>query len=154
MSNRDVAVSSFWQLARHWKSGGKAKLELTCEDGSLQMHLSTVLGHPDHPHFPHPPPPHLPHPPPFHPIPKKNKSPSQLRRQEQRRKEALAKATEAFTNINIIIEEHKNKLPIDVSTENMSHVNEAEIIIEAEVGKLLNLYIFYSNVINVITQTH
>ena len=28
MSNLDVAVSSFWQLARHWKSGGKSKPEL------------------------------------------------------------------------------------------------------------------------------
>ena len=130
MSNLDVAVSSFWQLARHWKSGGKAKLELACEDGSLQMHLSAVLGHPHQPQFPHPP-----HPPPFHPIPKKNKALSQLRLQERRRKEALAKATKAPTNINIIVEEHKNKLPCDVSTENMLHVNEAEIIIEEEVEK-------------------
>jgi hypothetical protein len=44
MSNLDVAVGSFWQLARHWKNGDKAKLELSCEDGSLQMQLSAVLG--------------------------------------------------------------------------------------------------------------
>ena len=39
MSNLDVALSSFWQLARHWQSGKKAKLELTCEDGSLNLQL-------------------------------------------------------------------------------------------------------------------
>ena len=55
MSNLDVAVASFWQLARHWKQGDKAKLELTCEDGSLHMQLSAALNHPDHRHFPHPP---------------------------------------------------------------------------------------------------
>ena len=75
MSNLDVSVSSFWQLARHWKSGGKAKLELTCEDGSLHIQLSAVLGDPDQPHFPHPPPHHPPHPPPYHPIPKKKSLP-------------------------------------------------------------------------------
>ena len=133
MSDLDVAVSSFWQLARHWKSGGKAKLELACEDGSLHMQLSAVLGHPDQPHFPHPPPHHPSHPPPSHPIPKKKKSPSQLRRQERRRKEALAKAVEASANRNIIVEEHKSEISIDVSTENLSDVNEAEIIIETEV---------------------
>ena len=55
MTNLDVAVGSFWQLARHWKKGGKAKLELSCEDGNLHIQLSAVLGHPDQPHFPHPP---------------------------------------------------------------------------------------------------
>ena len=90
ISNLDVAVSSFWQLARHWNQGDKAKLELSCENRSLHMQLSAVLGHPDQPHFPHPPPPHSPpHPPPpsFPPVPKK-KSPSQLRRQERRQYEA------------------------------------------------------------------
>ena len=88
MSNLDVAVSSFWQLARHWKQGDKAKLELSCEGGSLQMQLSAVLGHPDQPHFPHPPPPdHAPSPP---LAPVKKKSPSQ-----QRKCEAEAKADEA-----------------------------------------------------------
>ena len=118
MSNLDVAVSSFWQLARHWKSGGKGKLELACEDGSLHMHLSAVLGHPDQPHFPHQPPHHPP--PPSHPIPKKEKSPSQLRRQEQRKREALAKAVEASAIINIIVEEHNKKLSTDISTEHMT----------------------------------
>ena len=143
MSNLDVVVSSFWQLARHWKNGEKAKLELACEGGSLHMQLSDVLGHPDHPHFPHPPPhhpsPHQ-HPPHHSPIPpssysisKKKKSPSQLRRQERRQQEALAKAGKASASINIIIEEHNG---VDKSTENMSHENEAEkIIIEAEVEK-------------------
>ena len=95
MSNLDVAVSSFWQLARHWKQGDKAKLELSCEGGSLQMQLSAVLGHPDRPHFPHPPPP-PPHHAPSPPLaPVKKKSPSQLRRQERRKCEAEAKADKA-----------------------------------------------------------
>ena len=100
MSNLDVAVSSFWQLARHWKQGDKAKLELTCEDGSLHMQLSAVLGHPDHPNFPHPPPPPPP-PAPSPPILKKKKSPSLLRRQERRRQEALARAEEAASPISV-----------------------------------------------------
>ena len=102
MSNLDVAVSSFWQLARHWKKGDKAKLELTCEGGSLHMQLSAALGHPDHPHFPYPPPP--PPPPPLAPSPpilKKKKSPSQLRRQERRRQEALARAEEAVSPTSV-----------------------------------------------------
>ena len=88
-----MAVTSFWQLARHWNQGDKAKLELSCEDGNLHMQLSAVLGHPDQPHFPRPPPPQAPFPP-----PKKTKSPSQLRRQERRQREALAKA---FSPTNI-----------------------------------------------------
>ena len=47
MSNLDVAVSSFWQLARHWKMGEKAKLELLCEGEKLYIQLSAVLGHAD-----------------------------------------------------------------------------------------------------------
>ena len=54
MLNVEVAVSSFWQLARHWKSGDKAKLELACEGGNLHLQLSASLGHPDHVHFPAP----------------------------------------------------------------------------------------------------
>ena len=92
MMNHEVAVNSFWQLARHWNQGAKAKLELSCEDGNLHMQLSAVLGHPDQPHFPHPPPHH--HPPPSFPPQKKRKSPSQLRRQERRKQEALARAEE------------------------------------------------------------
>ena len=80
MSNLSVAVASFWQLARHWNKGEKAKLELVCEDGSLHMQLSASLGHPDEPHFPQPPPSTS-----F----TKKKSPSQLRRQERCRQEAL-----------------------------------------------------------------
>ena len=99
-----------WQLARHWKQGDKAKLELSCEDGSLHMQLSAVLGHPDLLHFPHPPPPHPPPPTstPTPPVLKKKKSPSQLRRQERRRKEALDKAVEASATRNIIVEEHES----------------------------------------------
>ena len=60
MLNVEVAVSSFWQLARHWKSGDKAKLELACEGGNLHLQLSASLGHPDHVHFPAPSSPPLP----------------------------------------------------------------------------------------------
>ena len=99
MKNLDVAVSSFWQLARHWNQGDKAKLELSCEDGSLHMQLSAVLGHPDKLHFPQPPLPHAPPPGPApFPLQKKKKSPSQLRRQERRQAEALAKAAKAATS--------------------------------------------------------
>ena len=65
MTNLDVAFASFWQLARHWNQGDKAKLELSCEDGSLQMQLSVVLGHPKKLHFPHPSPSHHSPPPAF-----------------------------------------------------------------------------------------
>ena len=93
MSNLDVAVTSFWQLARHWKQGDKAKLELSCEDGILHMLLSAVLGHPDQPHFPHPPPQDHALSPPLAQV--KKKSPSQLGRQERRKCEANAKADKA-----------------------------------------------------------
>ena len=98
LSNLNVTVSSFLQLARHWNQCDKAKLELSCEDGSLYMHLSAVLGHPDQPHFPPPPPHHShphhspPHPPPSFPPPPKKKSPSQLGRQERRKNEAYSKS--------------------------------------------------------------
>ena len=77
MLNLEVALSSFWQLARHWRQGEEAKLELSCKDGNLQIQLSASLGHPDKQHFPNP-------------LPSskfkepKKKSPSQLRRQEPR----------------------------------------------------------------------
>ena len=65
----------------------------------------------------------------------KKKSPSQLHRKDRQRQEALAKAVKASASINIIIEENKSERSVDVSTENMSHENEAEIIIKAEVEK-------------------
>ena len=40
----------------------KAKIDLSCEAGSLHMQLSAMLVHPNQPHFPHPPPPPPPHP--------------------------------------------------------------------------------------------
>jgi uncharacterized C2H2 Zn-finger protein len=86
MSNLDVAVATFWQLARHWRKGDKAKLELACEGENLHIQLSAVLGHPDHLHFPDPPRPSS---------SVKKKSPSQLRRQERRRQEALLMADRA-----------------------------------------------------------
>ena len=125
MSNLDVAVSSFWQLARHWKQGEKAKLEPACEGGSLHMQLSAVLGHPDHPHFPHPPPPPPP-PAPSPPILKKKKSPSQLRRQEQRQQEARTKADEAEPKRHNNDRTEKN-LHNGVTIDKL-----AEVIVEAE----------------------
>ena len=70
----------------------KAKLELSCEAGSLHMQLSAVVGHPDQPHFPYPP--HPSHHSPSSPLVQvKKKSPSQLRRQVQRKCDAEAKAS-------------------------------------------------------------
>ena len=67
----EVALGSFWQLARHWRQGESAKLELLCEDGNLQLQLSAKLGHHDNFHFPDPGP---------SPSPNiKKKSPSHLR---------------------------------------------------------------------------
>ena len=40
MLNIDLAVASFWQLARHWKSEQTAKLELACEGGNLYLKQS------------------------------------------------------------------------------------------------------------------
>ena len=85
MLNIDVALNSFWQFARHWKNCDTSKLELSCEAGSLQMTMSSKLGHPDKLHFPPPPP----SPPPDHLL--KNKSPSMIRRQERWKIEALKK---------------------------------------------------------------
>ena len=118
MTNLDMAVKSFWQLARHWNQGAKDKLEVSCDDGNLHMYLSTVLGHPDQPHFPHPPPHHQP----LHSFPpeKKRKSPSQLRRQERRKQEALGRAEEAASQ-----EEYERYLTESVPTENLVKV-EAE----------------------------
>ena len=127
MSNLDVAVASFWQLARHWNQGGKAKLELSCEDGNLHMQLSANLGHPDQPHFPHPPPPSS-----FPPTKIRKKSPSQLRRQERRQREACRKAEEAASLTNII-EEPDNvfsdsgliKVVLEADVDNTSEKNVA-----------------------------
>ena len=59
--NLEVVLSNFWQLARQWKSGEKAKIDLAYEGGNLHLHLSAMLGHPDHVNFPTPssPPPHF-----------------------------------------------------------------------------------------------
>ena len=85
------------------------------------MHLSAVLGEPDLPHFPYPSPPRT-FPPPTFSAPKKRKSPSQLRRQERRRKEALAKAEEAADTVE--------RSGTDLSSEVVP-----EIIIEAYIEK-------------------
>ena len=87
MSNLDVALAGFWQIARHWKNGDKAKIELFCEAGSLYMQLSAMLGHPDQPYFPHPPS----HPPPLPPSSsyKKNHCPSSVAKIVAKRRQLL-----------------------------------------------------------------
>ena len=92
MYNLDVALAGFWQIARHWKNGDKAKIKLSCEAGNLHMQLSAILGHPDQRHFPHPPPP-----PPNSSC--KRKSPSQLCRQDCRRKEAVSRVEETVNDL-------------------------------------------------------
>ena len=52
--NLDVALVSFLQVARHWQDGEAAKLEITCQAGSLNIQLNTKLRHPDLLHFHHP----------------------------------------------------------------------------------------------------
>lgn len=109
MSNLDIAVSSFWQLARHWRTGQKAKLELSCEDGSLHLQLSAMLGHPDQASFPDPP---------FPPPPSscKRKSPSQQRRKQRRQEEGLCRAATAASDT----EEGASKKSHEEETETMS----------------------------------
>ena len=119
-ANLDVAVSDFRQLARHWNQGAKAKLELSCEDGSLHIQLSAVLGHPDLPHFPHPPPQHSPNPHPPSPPPPLKMCPSQMRCQERRQCVALAKADRAALN------ESKKDSSVNVCNDTEVEINIAE----------------------------
>ena len=91
MSNLDVALASFWQLVRHWQHGEIAKLEMSCEAGSLNIQKKANLGHPDLLHFHHPSAP-----------PCKTKSPSQLRRQERTRHAAKTNVEEAKCTHNLI----------------------------------------------------
>ena len=84
MSYLDVALTSFWQLVRHWQQGETAKLEMSCEAGSLNIQLNAKPGHPDLLPFHHPSAPSC-----------KRKYPSQLGRQERRRTAAKTKVEEA-----------------------------------------------------------
>ena len=87
MLNIDVVSSSFWQFARFWKNVEKAKFQMACENGVLEMNLSYRICHPDLVHFPPPPPPPPPpSSPPLFPPPFIKKTPSQLRRKERRQK--------------------------------------------------------------------
>ena len=95
MLNLEMALGSFWQLARHWRQGETERLELTCKDGNLQLQLSSKPGHPDKIHVPDPPqtlPPNI-----------MKKSSSQLRRQERRKKEAVTKGDQALTSTETVI---------------------------------------------------
>ena len=78
---------------------------------NIYIQLSATLGKPDHVHFP------APFPPP-QPASCKKKSPSQLRRQERRREEALAKAAKADKAVP--------------STEDSSQHSEKEVLEKAE----------------------
>ena len=40
MSNLDVALASFWQLARHWQQGEDTKLQMSCEAGTPDILIS------------------------------------------------------------------------------------------------------------------
>ena len=44
-------LTSFWQLAGHWKQGGITKLEWPCEDKNPHNQFSALLAHPDQPNF-------------------------------------------------------------------------------------------------------
>ena len=113
MSNLDVAVTSFWQLGRHWKQGDKAKLELSCEDGTLHIQLSALLGHPDKPHFPE-----TPKVPQAHHHSCKRKSTSQLRRQERRNNGAFSKAAkDSPTKAADTSDKEQTVQPAEVDTE-------------------------------------
>ena len=120
----DVAVSSFWQLARHWKSGEKAKLELACEGGNLHIQLSAMLGHPDHLHFPASSPPT----PPSHPSSCKRKSPSQLRRKERRREEAVSKASEKYSFTKEAKSPHSEKEDFDEEAAEVSKITRRHLL--------------------------
>ena len=97
------------------KNGQKAKLELKCEDENLYIRLSATLGHPDHVHFPAPIPPPQ-------PASCKRKSPSQLRRQERRREEALAKADKAVPSTEAS-SQHSEKEVHEKAVEVMEPIN-------------------------------
>ena len=58
MPSLDVALASFWQLARHWPQGEAAKLKMSCEAESLNIQLNANLRHSDllHFHYPYSPP--------------------------------------------------------------------------------------------------
>ena len=133
MSNLDVAVATFWQLARHWKNGDKAKLELlSCEGESLYIQLSARLGPPEQQHFPDPP----------QIIPSvKKKSPSQLRRQERRRQETLSKANlakskesdqDASKHITVVEEAEKSKENSDMNKKKSSKKDVSEKVTISE----------------------
>ena len=94
MSSLDVAIASFWQLARHWQLGEAAKLEMPCEAGSLNIQLNAKIRHPGLLQFHHPAAP-----------PCKKKSPSQFRWQERRRHAAKTNVEEAKSTRNLSTED-------------------------------------------------
>ena len=93
MYSPDVALASFWQLTRHLQQGQAAKLEMSCEAGSLNIQLNAKLGQPDLLHFHHP-----------SACPCKRKSSSQLRWQKRRHHAAKMYIEEAKSTQNVCAE--------------------------------------------------
>ena len=42
MSNLDVALATFWQLARYWQQDEAAKLKLSCEAGRQNLNAEDI----------------------------------------------------------------------------------------------------------------
>ena len=94
MCNLDVALASFWHLARHWQQGEAAKLEISCEAGSLNIKLHAKPEHPDLIHFHH-----------LSALTCKKKSPSQLLWEERTRHAAKTNVEEAKSTQNLSAED-------------------------------------------------
>ena len=83
----DFALANFWEFAKIWRNGRKAKLILSCNEGHGQVQLVADLGAADEPHFVR------------QQVFTKKKTPSQIRREERRRQDRQAeKASELAGN--------------------------------------------------------
>ena len=120
MFNLYMALASFWQLARHWKQGEAAALDMSCEAGSLNIQQNAKLGHPDLLHFHHPSAP-----------PCKGKSPSQLRQQERRRPAAKTNVEEAKLTQNFNADDIAPKLLPSYNVER--HLESPEVFISLNI---------------------
>ena len=121
MLNIDVAVNAFWQFARCWKTFEEKKLNLSCQNGFLQLNFSTSLGHPDIMHFPPPPPPPPPHQAPTPPLHScKTKTSSQNRCEERRRQN---KTNETDTETELVETVEVDKTESSVENINQQYTN-------------------------------
>ena len=121
MLNIDVAVNTFWQFARCWKTCENAKLDLSCQNGFLELNFSTNLGHPDLTHFPPPAPQPQPPTPPLHSC--KTKNPSQIRREERRRKNRINKTETESETVEV---ETENSVENTIPVNNIQTTNKAQ----------------------------